>query len=619
MVDAVLPGKGSGGPAPATITSDQQGSASDRFATLLDGKVDEKGAATSTPAAPAETPVTSTSEPAARPAASAGLQAAGQLPRPAPETTRPASGPLARAALLAALASKNGDQVPSDPSVSANTTRPQDSGTDRNPAEKDGKVKKDDVAPVGSSMLPASAASIILNTVMPAGPHSEARADAQASSTALHARWPAAASLGPAAPLPPSPTSDGAPLPASLDRGLASGSPAGSGVLPEANLTAQQQGASGASSLGAALRSGDAAAVNREVRIPEREAAAPARPVLAPDAAGDPANRASTVPVGPSIANGRASAGGSTNQSDGAVPPLAPRGVVSGTPALALPVAAPLGSDEGVTTGTSDAPRAAVPLPVARGIVNGTPAPPPPVAAPLGSDEGATTGTSDAPGAAVSLAVERGIVNGLPALPGPVASQVDVASPTMLAAFTRALALASGSESSQMPLGVPRNERGPLRPVASVVPIPLNAPPSDSLGADRLTPAAPIFAAARIDDGGLERQIVQAIRMQWRGGLGEATIKLQPAHLGSLIVSLKVGSGAVSATVQAETPMAQQWIAAHESDLRSALERHGLTLERLVVSQDSERQRRFARPQRPPTPPSRSRRRTETAAFHLVA
>jgi flagellar hook-length control protein FliK len=141
----------------------------------------------------------------------------------------------------------------------------------------------------------------------------------------------------------------------------------------------------------------------------------------------------------------------------------------------------------------------------------------------------------------------------------------------------------------------------------------LNGTPTSSPAANVIAPAASTFEAG-IDDGGLERQIVQAIRLQWQAGVGEATIKLQPEHLGSLTISLKVDGAAVAASVRAESPAAQQWIAAHETDLRSSLERHGLTLERFVVSQDSERQQRFARPQRQPIPPNRPRRQATEEA-----
>src|SRR5262249_51716032 len=99
-------------------------------------------------------------------------------------------------------------------------------------------------------------------------------------------------------------------------------------------------------------------------------------------------------------------------------------------------------------------------------------------------------------------------------------------------------------------------------------------------------------SAEPVDDEALGRQIVQAIRLQWQGGVGEARVQLKPEHLGTLTVSLKVEGGAVSADIHAETQAAQQWISAHETDLRSGLERQGMTLERFNVHPDAEQQQR---------------------------
>jgi flagellar hook-length control protein FliK len=129
--------------------------------------------------------------------------------------------------------------------------------------------------------------------------------------------------------------------------------------------------------------------------------------------------------------------------------------------------------------------------------------------------------------------------------------------------------------------------------------------------------------AAPIDDEAFEQQIVQAIRLQWQSGLGEATIKLQPPELGSMTVSLKVEGGAVSADVRVETTTAQQWIAGHELDLRSGLERHGLTLERMTVSQDAQQLRQFQQQQqqqqqqRYAAPSPRRRRQVDPREFAM--
>jgi len=52
-------------------------------------------------------------------------------------------------------------------------------------------------------------------------------------------------------------------------------------------------------------------------------------------------------------------------------------------------------------------------------------------------------------------------------------------------------------------------------------------------------------------------QVVKAIRLQWKQGLGEARIRLEPEHLGEVRVSLRVQAGAVTAVVTAENPTVQ--------------------------------------------------------------
>jgi flagellar hook-length control protein FliK len=99
-----------------------------------------------------------------------------------------------------------------------------------------------------------------------------------------------------------------------------------------------------------------------------------------------------------------------------------------------------------------------------------------------------------------------------------------------------------------------------------------------------LTTAAPEDQAA---------QIVRSMRLQWRGTTGEATLRLQPDHLGQVFVSVRVEQGAVSATVRAETPAAQQWIQQHQQQLRDALDAQGLRVAQFhVTSNPDDRPRR---------------------------
>lgn len=89
-----------------------------------------------------------------------------------------------------------------------------------------------------------------------------------------------------------------------------------------------------------------------------------------------------------------------------------------------------------------------------------------------------------------------------------------------------------------------------------------------------------------IDDRHVADQLVQAIRVQLRGGVSDATVRLKPEHLGDVTISLRVEGSTVSATVQAEVAAVRHWIEANESTLRENLSRAGLDLGQLVVRPD---------------------------------
>lgn len=136
------------------------------------------------------------------------------------------------------------------------------------------------------------------------------------------------------------------------------------------------------------------------------------------------------------------------------------------------------------------------------------------------------------------------------------------------------------------------------------------------------TPGAPVFEAQAastiaaldppIDDRQMADQLVQAIRVQLRGGVSDATVRLKPEHLGEVTISLRVEGSTVSATVQAEVAAVRHWIEANESTLRDNLSRAGLDLGQLVVRpddrgaqqhppRDSEQRRKGTRPRAHPT------------------
>jgi flagellar hook-length control protein FliK len=91
-------------------------------------------------------------------------------------------------------------------------------------------------------------------------------------------------------------------------------------------------------------------------------------------------------------------------------------------------------------------------------------------------------------------------------------------------------------------------------------------------------------------------QVIRAITLQWRQGVGEARIQLQPEHLGHVTVNLRVEGGTVTATLRAETQAVSDQIQAQQHQLRTALEQQGLTLGRLLVRVDPEGRRQQRAP-----------------------
>jgi flagellar hook-length control protein FliK len=188
--------------------------------------------------------------------------------------------------------------------------------------------------------------------------------------------------------------------------------------------------------------------------------------------------------------------------------------------------------------------------------------------------------------------------------------------PQTASLFARALARVGAPGAAQAPLVFSRTEHAPLQGPAV---LPQGGATESQAGAGALPEAIASPPSETIDSGPLEQQVVQAIKLQWQAGVGEATIKLQPEHLGAMTVSLRVDSGSVSAEMRVETATAQHWITNHQVDLRAALERQGLTLGRMIVTQDSDPKRQFDRQQRRPAPSTRARRGAAPAEFTLAS
>ncbi|MEP7305665.1 MAG: flagellar hook-length control protein FliK [Acidobacteriota bacterium] len=92
--------------------------------------------------------------------------------------------------------------------------------------------------------------------------------------------------------------------------------------------------------------------------------------------------------------------------------------------------------------------------------------------------------------------------------------------------------------------------------------------------------------SAAIDEVSLHRQMVQAIQLQSRNGVGDARITLQPEYLGEVTIALRVEDGGVTAHVSAASAEVRAWLGANESLLRHGLSEQGLTLDRLIVSDE---------------------------------
>ena len=118
--------------------------------------------------------------------------------------------------------------------------------------------------------------------------------------------------------------------------------------------------------------------------------------------------------------------------------------------------------------------------------------------------------------------------------------------------------------------------------------------------------------------------IVQSMRMQYRDGVGTATLRLDPEFLGGVAISLQVTHGSVTATVRADSPEVRAWLEANEPALRQGLAEQGLSLDRLVVTDDEPAEDRQPPDERRRSPQQgqkngKSReRRSETATFEVV-
>lgn len=139
-----------------------------------------------------------------------------------------------------------------------------------------------------------------------------------------------------------------------------------------------------------------------------------------------------------------------------------------------------------------------------------------------------------------------------------------------------------------------------------------------------LVPSLADPSVSRIpDEADVRRQIVRAIKFQWRDGAGDVRLTLQPEYLGDVAIALRVEqNGGVTAHVHAESADVRAWIGANEPLLRQALTDQGLTLDRLVVARDQEdpaghHESRHRRPQQE-EPQGQQPKRREAATFEVI-
>jgi len=88
------------------------------------------------------------------------------------------------------------------------------------------------------------------------------------------------------------------------------------------------------------------------------------------------------------------------------------------------------------------------------------------------------------------------------------------------------------------------------------------------------------------DEDGVMSSIVQSMRLQMRDGVGTAVVHLEPDYLGAVSISLRVENGVVTASLHAENPQVRAWMETNAPLLRESLAGQGLSLDRLLVTDE---------------------------------
>jgi Flagellar hook-length control protein FliK len=206
----------------------------------------------------------------------------------------------------------------------------------------------------------------------------------------------------------------------------------------------------------------------------------------------------------------------------------------------------------------------------------------------------------------------------------PSSSRPAQSPPTTVAAFVDAIRLSTNSGSSAdrdagsnqqaMTLAFDRSNGKVARALNLVQPI---ATFETTLGGARAEAATAITLP---NEANVASSIVQSMRLQMRDGVGTAVVHLEPDYLGAVSIALRVEGGVVTATLHAENHQVRAWIEANEPILRQGLLDQGLSLARLLVSDERVAEDRSGRrPQSEQEPPARHKpRRAESGTFEVV-
>jgi flagellar hook-length control protein FliK len=84
-----------------------------------------------------------------------------------------------------------------------------------------------------------------------------------------------------------------------------------------------------------------------------------------------------------------------------------------------------------------------------------------------------------------------------------------------------------------------------------------------------------------------ELEVVRSVRVLAHQGGGQVHIRLDPPELGGVALRVVVSEGAVHVTLLADQPPVADLLGRHSAELRSALDSHGVRLERLEVGTGS--------------------------------